>query len=269
MRRSNTGKSIVAGCAYGFTLIELLVVLAIIGVLVAMIIPSLKSARDVARQAVCQGRERQMGVAIYAYHTDNRSWFPVNNIYATAPAYTRNPRFGYRTGPGAAASGQLVFTYQVRPYLNFPDPGVVDSRKLGASSNIFLCPASLYSPSMPAPTWYPHAVISEGTMVFNYGMSAYFGYGDPILNDPTYTTGANGRYLPKRGNSVNPSRHAMLGEAIGTSVYFGYLMPSYLSNWYAYFHPNDSANVLFADGHVANYKNHVGNADIDFYTPIR
>lgn len=54
-----------------FTLIELLVVLAIIGILVTLLLPSLKKAREKAMRAVCASNNKQISIATYAYSKDN------------------------------------------------------------------------------------------------------------------------------------------------------------------------------------------------------
>lgn len=54
----------------GFTLIELLVVIAIIALLVGILLPSLKGARDAARSVVCQSMLRQHATAGLTYCTD-------------------------------------------------------------------------------------------------------------------------------------------------------------------------------------------------------
>ena len=55
----------------GFTLIELLVVIAIIALLVSILLPSLKTAKDLAKSVVCLSQEKSMGNIILLYLDDN------------------------------------------------------------------------------------------------------------------------------------------------------------------------------------------------------
>ncbi len=57
----------------GFTLIELLVVIAIIALLMAIIAPGLRRAKEAAKRIRCRSRLKQWGIAVQMYTADNNS----------------------------------------------------------------------------------------------------------------------------------------------------------------------------------------------------
>jgi prepilin-type N-terminal cleavage/methylation domain-containing protein/prepilin-type processing-associated H-X9-DG protein len=69
----------------GFTLIEILVVVAIIALLVAILLPSLRNAREVAKATVCGTRLEQVFKATLMYTHANDDRLPYYGFFAGRP----------------------------------------------------------------------------------------------------------------------------------------------------------------------------------------
>jgi prepilin-type N-terminal cleavage/methylation domain-containing protein/prepilin-type processing-associated H-X9-DG protein len=99
-----------------FTLIELLTVIAIIGILAAILIPTVSKVRESARSARCASQSRQITMALLLYADANRGMLPV------------------------ITEQDITWHQRLRDYL--PAKGSADTAR---PSEIFVCPSANYN----------------------------------------------------------------------------------------------------------------------------
>jgi prepilin-type N-terminal cleavage/methylation domain-containing protein len=143
----------------GFTLVELLVVIAVIGILIALLLPAIQSAREAARLTQCRNNLKQIAVSFHNFES-TRGYFPGHGG-------EREPRgvdFGdQRT---ARAIG-MVFTgnWLLQSITYMEDREIADvliaaGRGTATPSQLSLAVTSpipiLYCPSRRAPLAYPN-----------------------------------------------------------------------------------------------------------------
>lgn len=121
----------------GFSLIELLVVVAIVGLLVAILVPSLGKVREHARRAACMSNLRQVHLSVAAYAAAFRDQVPV----------------GYRAG--SKQYNSMVYSKTSGSFVLF---GVLYQGGYMPDGRAFFCPAERDPRSMfdtPQNPWPP------------------------------------------------------------------------------------------------------------------
>ncbi len=110
-----------------FTLIELLVVVGIIALLVAIIMPSLARAKDLARQVVCQTNVKAQMTAIHLYAAENDNSIPFG------PSF---PLFGAQGPPTNEVASNNIW---IGPAMSYNAHGVLLEKYLTNERAMF-CP---------------------------------------------------------------------------------------------------------------------------------
>ena len=75
-----------------FTLVELLAVVAIIGVLVAILMPTIGHMRETAKASQCATNLRQTGLSIQNYISDNQGFLPPVGHLSISPYFNADTR---------------------------------------------------------------------------------------------------------------------------------------------------------------------------------
>jgi prepilin-type N-terminal cleavage/methylation domain-containing protein/prepilin-type processing-associated H-X9-DG protein len=92
--RNTSARALVVNCS-AFSLVELLVVIAIIGILVALLLPSIQTARESSRRTDCLNRLRQLALAMSNYESA-RGHLPSGAIAQADPTDPATPHSFYR-----------------------------------------------------------------------------------------------------------------------------------------------------------------------------
>ncbi len=230
-----------------FTLMELLVVIAIIALLMAILLPTLRSAKAGARKLICQSRLRGIHQGWALYSQDSSDF-----LYKGADA---NVNFGGWIGQlGAAIHYSWGRPMWPRPLNAYVAKGAVENEP--DSARLFSCPAD------------------RGGVVGYAGSTAYALYGNSYaaniyIMGPDKVSTANQRtaalhrainkLLPDMSRvqiTNNPQEVIIAGDHGWHNQLFG-LHPSEAYKKEGQWHrKQDSYNIAFLDGHVA-------------FTPIR
>jgi prepilin-type processing-associated H-X9-DG protein/prepilin-type N-terminal cleavage/methylation domain-containing protein len=218
---------------HGFTLVELLVVIGIIGLLIALLLPAVQSARESSRRTQCCNNLRQIGLAIQNYESF-RKYFPSGYI----SQYTVS---GTDTGPGWGWAALLLPTLEegnLAGLLNFdlPIENTANTQAITTPLPVYLCPSDNREPVWAAMSQ------SGGTKICDVAEAAYvamFGTTEP---------GIDGNGLFFRNSTVHireitdgTSQTIAVGERaelLGEATWVGSVTGAYLAE-----DPNDNDGI--------------------------
>lgn len=145
-----------------FTLLELVVVLAIIGALLALILPAVQYAREIARRTACSNNLRQIGIGISVYESTHRM----------LPSGSMN---GYSLHVAILSYVEREDLFQS---VDFSKDALASNVKR-QSVSIYLCPSDHPQLGKLAPTNY---VGNSGTGVQRHGYNGAFRHSATTFN---------------------------------------------------------------------------------------
>ncbi len=239
-----------------FTLIELLVVISIIVLLVALLLPALARARDVAKQAMCMTQQRLIGVAWQTFAADHSGIVMGADSYIVGGENSSNRRnwswFIDGTTRGVHPSNPPAPHQRYLTYANYLGlTGTKSSLAIRCTENT-AGSYGVYTSRHPLPYWGGSTTVDT---FFMYSDSQQLNGSAVSLHNILWTSTDYFRI----NRCPRPSSFAMLADTDqqdlkGGMWSFNASGPDSMNTFRGvgvYMKHGETGNVLFLDGHVA------------------
>lgn len=229
-----------------FTLIELLVVVGVIGILIAILVPTLIGARKQAYMTKCLNNLRQIASAVHVYSVSHKNKFPVNSVLYVLP---RNEIREEHTFPLFIAL--LEQMSQKKLYVSPVSWEVVE--KASGSTDVFRCPADgMYVEQGGYQGSVARYTISLQQTTINWQASEWHIGTSYVLNggmfNKTYSQAFDHRWY---GGNTARVKHSSSFVLFGDGVPSSFMLMDWTPEIYNTKHTMSLLDVLQANEHVA------------------
>ncbi len=229
----------------GFTILEVLIVIAIMGLLIALLLPAIQGAREAARCTQCRANLHQIGLAVQSYYEVNHGRFFLHHPFDADVATQFSE---------ADSFAEIYWEDKLMPFIGC----VAEAQDSVAQKGIVVNSASIYrcpdDTSIPTPYINPSTGLVDGiaqrtSYLMNsqlshktrrYGLWKLAGlqYAVGLSNFICFVERDASQFMPP---SPNDPRQDDYDVWLGTLIF---------EHWIATTRHTQSANYLFLDGHV-------------------
>jgi prepilin-type N-terminal cleavage/methylation domain-containing protein len=211
----------------GFTLIEMLVVIAIIGILAALLLPAISSAKDRAKRTVCLNNLKQLNLGAHLYAEDHANTLPsISYWFETTTLGTKDLQL-------------------IRSYIGLNAPP-------SPHDKLFACPADTFNYS-------EYAAARSSLPEHERERACYSSYG---FNAGNFNSNFPGVAGWKMSSIKDPVKTILVAELPAFYPY-SWHHPARESDFVNDSHFNDARDLVsFADSHVSYIKMYLNTTNV-------
>ncbi len=239
-----TGSSMHRTIRRGFTLIELLVVITIVGVLIALLLPGVQSAREAARRMDCLSHMHQIGIGTMQYFDD---WGGQDFLHHPFEADVTSQV------QASESFAEIYWEDKIMPYVNptFANDAIAKGGVQISEEKIYRCMSDV---STPAPFVNPDGTIDGIANRTSYLMNSLLSHKTRRYGRYTWTRfeqeiGLSSMVAYNERNALGILNSPDSGEPRQDDydIWLGTLI---LDTWIPWNIHGNVSNVLYLDGHA-------------------